>query len=82
MKPLATSGSPSKVNVLTALAVVTLETTLLLASVFWRLDHPPTYLLNFSPSVNLIFYALLSLPFAFGTITIGGGAWWLAHRKH
>jgi len=81
MKPLATTSSPPKVNVLTALAVVTLETTLLLASVFWRLDHPPTYHLSFSPSLNLIFYAVLSLPFAFGTIAIGGAAWWLAQRK-
>src|SRR5215469_10490637 len=77
----STAGSVPGVNVLGTLAIVTLETILLLASVFWRLDHPPTYLLNFNPVVNLVLYAILSLPFAFGTIAIGGGAWWLAHRK-
>lgn len=81
MAATITPRSAPKVNVLGVLAIVTLETSLLLASVIWRLEHPPTYILSFDPSINLVLYAILSLPFALGTIAIGGGAWWLAHRQ-
>jgi hypothetical protein len=81
MAATITPRSAPKVNVLGVLAIVTLEASLLLASVFWRLEHPPTYILSFNPSMNLVLYAVLSLPFALGTIAIGGGAWWLTHRR-